>query len=150
MPSINNCDIAGHAGRDAEIIYHDAEGHPSIASVSVAVTESIKAGGEWRKETTWVKVKAIGTTARMLAQAKKGSLVVVCGGALRTESWTGKADGQAKSQSVILVMRPAVCFCVPAGGVSMPEKGLDTPSAPQDGQSDGGTVQDKGGGSDPF
>jgi single-strand DNA-binding protein len=75
MPSYLNIDAMGHAGAAAEMRYTPSG--QAVTSFSLAVTRKWQKDGEWKSETTWLRVQVWGDAAERAAKIEKGDLVIV-------------------------------------------------------------------------
>lgn len=92
--------IVGNLGNDPEIRY--AQSGMAIGSISVAVSERVKDGDEWKEHTEWMRCTLFGKTAENAGEyLKKGSRVFITG-RLRQEKYKDK-EGIEKYSTKIMV-----------------------------------------------
>jgi single-strand DNA-binding protein len=95
MGQLNNCFLAGYAGRDAES--RDTKAGP-VVSFPLAYTKKGKNGGE--DQTTWVRVVAFkGYTGDRAAQVRKGDNVFATG-ELSVRPYKGKDGAERVDVSI--------------------------------------------------
>ena len=99
MPQLNTCYLQGHLCREPEIKFVGESGTP-LCQFAIAHTRNYQRNGEWQKETTFLDVKAWGTTAEKAATLGKGD-EVIASGRLVQERWT-TADGAQRSKLVLV------------------------------------------------
>ena len=100
--SLNRVTLIGNLGRDPEVRY--TTGGTPVANLSVATTERIKEGSEWKDHTEWHKVVVWGGQAEMAGEMlRKGSRVYV-EGPLRSSDWTDK-DGVKRYKTEVKAAR---------------------------------------------
>lgn len=88
MPkTILSANIRGFAGKDFEQRYTPSG--QAVTSGSVAVARHYQQGGEWKSETTWIRVTLWGDAAERAAQIKKGDYVIIDGATLTPDPATG-------------------------------------------------------------
>lgn len=100
MASLNQVEIIGYVGRDAEARY-TAEG-AAVVNLSIATKEVWKnKEGERQESTEWHRVVLFGQPAEFAAEhVKKGALVYVQG-RLKTKTWTDKENIERQSTEIM-------------------------------------------------
>jgi single-strand DNA-binding protein len=94
LDAVNRATISGNLARDP-VIRHTQNGH-SVASVSVAVTESWKdVQGEWQQKPHFIDVSLWHGLGEFAATLQKGSPVLITG-RLVNDSWTD-SSGQKRN-----------------------------------------------------
>lgn len=97
--SVNKVILVGNLGRDPET--RTTQNGNTVANLSLATSERVKQGDEWRDHTEWHRVVVWGRTAENVARfCRKGRQVYV-EGRLRTRKWTDK-DGVEKYTTEIV------------------------------------------------
>jgi single-strand DNA-binding protein len=97
----NTVTLVGNCGRDPEIRY--TQGGQAKADFGLAVSRrwQDRASGEWKEQTSWIRVVCWGQLAENVAESvTKGTRVVVTG---RLEQREYEADGGEKKQVVEVV-----------------------------------------------
>lgn len=102
---MNNVQVIGVVGRDAELRYV-ADGNP-VAETSLAVSKGYKdkKTGEFKEVTDWIPVSAWGKTAERLAEIGRKGAVVLVEGSLKVDQWDDKATGKKQSKMKVLAGR---------------------------------------------
>jgi single-strand DNA-binding protein len=101
MAILNHVYLSGYVTRDAES--RSVGAGSRLCSFSIGATRSYQQAGEWKKETSFIDVKAWNEVAeRMCTQLRKGAEVTVQG-RLQQESW--EADGARRSRLVVVADR---------------------------------------------
>lgn len=91
--------IIGNLGKDVEVRY--SQSGMAVANMSVAVSEKIKDGDEWKDHTEWFRVVTFGKTAENCGQyLSKGKKVLVVG-RIRQKTYEDK-DGVEKRSTELL------------------------------------------------
>lgn len=114
MPGYLKVELCGHLGRDPEIRYSRA-GDP-IANLSVGCSYRVKKGGDWQEETEWVKVVAFNKMAEQAQEMRKGDLVVVLNGRLKTNKWEKDGVPRYTTEVIANVMFKGVWAHTQGGG----------------------------------
>ena len=99
MAGVNKVIIVGNLGRDPEVRY--SQGGMAICKLSVAVTEKVKDGDEWKDSTEWFRVTTFGKTAENAGQYLKKGRQVSVEGRLKTEKYKDKEGVEKTSTEVI-------------------------------------------------
>ncbi len=86
MPNTNRVEIAGHAGKDAELRY--TPNQKPVCTLSIGTSS----GKDDKKHTEWHKIIIWGSQAEQAAKVKKGDAVYIPQGEIKTKSW--EKDGQ--------------------------------------------------------
>lgn len=87
---MNTFSVHGRCGKDSELAY--TPNGTAVCKVSLAETQRVKEGNEYKDKTQWYDVVAWGKTAENLDKvAKKGTLLYIMG-TLRLVTWQGKDD----------------------------------------------------------
>lgn len=122
---MNSVIISGRLGKDLEL--RTTGGGTSVADMSVATSERIKSGDEWKDHTEWHRVTVWGKTAENAAKyLTKGSFVIVQGH-IRTEKWQDK-DG--KDRFTTKIVADSVEFGPKGGSTGAQSGGSDSYSGP--------------------
>lgn len=101
MNDLNSISITGKLVKDGVLTYANPE--TAILSLDVAVNRSVKRGGEWVSEASFLSCSIFGKLAENICnKAKKGSDVAI-EGAIRQERWEDKQTGKQKSKLIIIV-----------------------------------------------
>lgn len=96
MPSVNNCTLIGHLGKDP--VESDSR-DMTISRFSLAVSRARKREGQ--PDTDWFSVTAFGKTADFCNQyLRKGNMVCVCG-SVQLDTFTGRDGGEMKAMSIV-------------------------------------------------
>lgn len=91
--------IIGNLGKDVEVRY--SQSGMAIANMSIAVSEKVKDGDEWKEHTEWFRVVTFGKTAENCGQyLSKGKKVLVVG-RIRQKTYEDK-DGVEKRSTELL------------------------------------------------
>ena len=99
MAGVNKVIIVGNLGRDPEVRF--SQGGMAICKLSVAVTEKVKDGDEWRDQTEWFRVTTFGKTAENAGQYLQKGRQVYVEGRLKTEKYKDKEGVEKTSTEVI-------------------------------------------------
>ena len=99
MAGVNKVIIVGNLGRDPEVRY--SQGGMAICKLSVAVTEKVKDGDEWKDSTEWFRVTTFGKTAENAGQYLQKGRQVYVEGRLKTEKYKDKEGVEKTSTEVI-------------------------------------------------
>lgn len=97
--SINNVNISGNLGRDAEL-KSTASGTPAL-QFSVCVNDRTNQNGQWVDRPNWVPCVMYGNRANALAQHLLKGTKVSIAGKLRQNQW--ERDGQKHSRLEVIV-----------------------------------------------
>ncbi|MEM9067140.1 MAG: single-stranded DNA-binding protein [Myxococcota bacterium] len=77
MSDLNSISVTGRVGNDPEL---RGSGEQVRLGLRIAVSDRVKKGGEWTKETTWLSVTLWGKRAESLSRlVRKGSRIGVGG-----------------------------------------------------------------------
>lgn len=108
--------IIGNLGKDVEVRY--SQSGMAVANMSVAVSEKIKDGDDWKDHTEWFRVVTFGKTAENCGQyLSKGKKVLVVG-RIRQKTYEDK-DGVEKRSTELLADQ--VKFLSPKGDGDEPK-----------------------------
>jgi single-strand DNA-binding protein len=99
MAGVNKVIIVGNLGRDPEVRY--SNGGMAICKLSVAVTERVKDGDEWKEHTEWFRVTLFGKQAENAGQYLQKGRPVYVEGRLKTEKYKDKEGVEKTSVEVI-------------------------------------------------
>ncbi len=99
MPSYLKVELLGRLGKDPEIRY--GKSGKAFARLSLACDHNTKKGGEWQKETEWVRVVCFGAMAEQTANMHKGDHVLALGGRLKTDKWQD-SQGQTRYTTEVI------------------------------------------------
>lgn len=95
MPSYQRINLCGHLGKDPDIRYSKS-GEP-IAKLAVAVSDKYK-----DVETTeWFNVVCFKSMAAQCTELRKGDLVTVMDGRLKTQKWQDKEGNDRYTTEVV-------------------------------------------------
>jgi single-strand DNA-binding protein len=133
LGSLNYIVITGRAVREPELKY-TPKGNP-ICNFSIAVNRRYqdKETQEWKDDTSFFNIVALGRWAELSAERiKKGSALIV-EGRLRSRSWTSQTGDKRKSVEIIV---NRVQFLDKMGtepeSEAVPDTGADEETAPQE------------------
>jgi single-strand DNA-binding protein len=99
MAGVNRVIIIGNLGRDPEVRY--AQSGMAICKLSVAVTERVKDGTDWKDATEWFRVTVFGKTAENAGQYLQKGRQVYVEGRLKTDKYKDKDGVERTSVEVI-------------------------------------------------
>jgi single-strand DNA-binding protein len=99
MAGVNKVIIVGNLGRDPEVRYSNSG--MAICKLSVAVTERVKDGDEWKDSTEWFRVTLFGKTAENAGQYLQKGRSVYVEGRLKTEKYKDKEGVEKTSTEVV-------------------------------------------------
>ncbi len=99
MAGVNRVIIIGNLGRDPEVRY--AQSGMAICKLSVAVTERVKDGNDWKDATEWFRVTVFGKTAENAGQYLQKGRQVYVEGRLKTDKYKDKDGVERTSVEVI-------------------------------------------------
>ena len=102
MAGVNKVILVGNLGRDPEVKY--AQSGMAICKISVAVSERVKDGDEWKEHTEWFRVTLFGKTAENAGQYLQKGRSVYVEGRLKTEKYKDKEGVEKTSTEVIASM----------------------------------------------
>jgi single-strand DNA-binding protein len=95
---MNSVTLVGRLGRDPQAFNLQ---FGLKAAFSIAVSKKKKVGDRWEEKTTWVDIECFSKTAeKIIATAKKGSLILICG-ELDSQKWNDKTTGQERTKLVV-------------------------------------------------
>lgn len=97
--SINNVNISGNLGRDAEL-KSTASGNPAL-QFSVCVNDRTNQNGQWVDRPNWVPCVMYGNRANALSKHLLKGTKVSIAGKLRQSQW--ERDGQKHSRLEVIV-----------------------------------------------
>lgn len=134
MKSLNICAISGNLTKDVEL--RTTAGGIPVGSLSVAVNEREKVGGEWTDRASYFDVTVFGASAENCARyLGKGSHVEIQG-RLRQDRWETNDGGK---RSAVKIVADSVVFppksqstTSPAANSSSGPSNADFASAPDD------------------
>jgi single-strand DNA-binding protein len=96
---LNQCNFIGRAGKDPDL--KATPKGDSVASLSLACSESYKKDGEKMEKTEWVNLVFWGKLAEIVGKyVKKGSLIYVSG-KLQTRKWKDKEGNDKYTTEVV-------------------------------------------------
>ena len=96
---INLVVASGRLGKDPEVRY--TQGGTAVGSFSLAVSERVKSGDEWKEHTEWMNIVAFGKTAENISQyLSKGDGAIITG-RLRSSSYEDK-NGEKRYKTEII------------------------------------------------
>ena len=111
---LNKVLLVGNLGRDPETKYMPSG--DAVADFSIAVNRRYKdRQGEWKDETTWVRITCFGKTAEFAANHLHKGKSVFVEGRLRENRWE-TPEGQKRSQIEVIADR--LQFAAPKGAES--------------------------------
>lgn len=99
MAGVNKVIIVGNLGRDPEVRF--SQGGMAICKLSVAVTERVKDGDEWKDATEWFRVTLFGKQAENAGQYLQKGRSVYVEGRLKTEKYKDKEGVEKTSTEVV-------------------------------------------------
>lgn len=105
MAGVNRVTIIGNLGRDPEVRY--TQSGLAICNLSVAVTERVKDGDEWKDATEWFRVVVFGKTAENAAQFLQKGRQVYVEGRLKTDKYK---DKEGVERTAVEVLANSVVF----------------------------------------
>jgi single-strand DNA-binding protein len=140
MSNLNKVILIGRLTCDP-VVRHTAKGVP-CADISLAINRHFTSeSGEKREETTFVDITLWGKTAELTAKyLNKGSLACV-EGRLKMDSWTDKANGQARSK--LGVIGDSVTFLESSSNTNNRAQPAKNPSQPISSVSPGSQEEDE-------
>lgn len=99
MAGVNKVIIVGNLGKDPEVRYSNSG--MAICKLSVAVTERVKDGDEWKEATEWFRVTLFGKQAENAGQYLQKGRSVYVEGRLKTEKYKDKEGVEKTSTEVV-------------------------------------------------
>jgi single-strand DNA-binding protein len=99
MASLNRVILIGNLGKDPEI--KTTPSGLQIANFSLAITDSVKKGGEWENKTEWHNITCFGKTAESAGKYLQKGNTAYIEGRIKTESWEDD-NGVKKYKTVII------------------------------------------------
>jgi single-strand DNA-binding protein len=99
MAGVNKVILVGNLGRDPEVRY--SQSGMAICKLSVAVSERVKDGDEWKEAVEWFRVVNFGKTAENAGQYLQKGRQVYVEGRLKTEKYKDK-DGVEKTWTEVV------------------------------------------------
>lgn len=99
MAGVNKVIIVGNLGKDPEVRYSNSG--MAICKLSVAVTERVKDGDEWKDATEWFRVTLFGKQAENAGQYLQKGRSVYVEGRLKTEKYKDKEGVEKTSTEVV-------------------------------------------------
>lgn len=99
MAGVNKVIIVGNLGKDPEVRF--SVGGMAICKLSVAVTERVKDGDEWKDATEWFRVTLFGKQAENAGQYLQKGRSVYVEGRLKSEKYKDKEGVEKTSVEVI-------------------------------------------------
>lgn len=120
MAGVNRVTIVGNLGRDPEVRY--AQSGMAICKLSVAVTERVKDGDEWKEATEWFRVTIFGKQAENAGQYLQKGRSVYVEGRLKTDKYKDK-DGVEKTSTEVVAN--TIQFLGGGGERVVPDKAED-------------------------
>jgi len=124
--NLNEVQICGHVGRDAEL--RQTQGGQALAKFSVAINQSYKDGktGDWvERPPLWIDCTAWGSLSEQACRdCHKGANVWVIG-KLAVNEWTGQNEQKHKDYEV--VVRRLALLAPPLKDVNYHASGLGPP-----------------------
>jgi len=111
--------IVGNLGKDPEVRF--TQGGMAIANMSVAVSEKIKDGDQWKEHSEWFRCVLFGKTAENAGQYLKKGKKALVEGRIRQRTYDDK-DGTKKYITELLADRVVFLSSKGEGDDAQPER----------------------------
>jgi single-strand DNA-binding protein len=99
MAGVNKVILVGNLGRDPEVRY--SQSGMAICKLSVAVSERVKDGDEWKEAVEWFRVTLFGKQAENAGQYLQKGRSVYVEGRFKSEKYKDK-DGVEKTSTEVV------------------------------------------------